>query len=912
MTWRFQTYLSITICGLSLLSALSLHSQNQTNNWYFGGNAGLSFANGEVNVLSNGSMDTPEGCSVISDKQGELLFYSNGQTIWNKNHEVMENGQDLSGEITNNQSVLIIGHPKTNDRFYVFYTRKTTTFDGSKRAGLYFSEILITPEAPLGTIVTRDIFLRPRVSEKLAATYNPKDDTVSILMFGKSVNNDIAPYDTFYIYKIGRSGFTGPVVRSTQMPNLGTDGPLKISPNNKYIALADFEGTSMYIFDFDIDNSTITLKENFGTFIPFSPVYVYGLEFSQDSQVLYFSGKNLLLKYSIEPVVGFERRKFITSSSDYSFGSLQLARNGKIYVASYSEDTALNRLGVINQPNDFFDAIGFEPMVDENGLVVINDNSDFIELSQDLGTGVSKLGLPLFLASELRNRIVTKNRCVNEAFLFELDTYDVVDSVVWDFGDGNSSTEIAPEHLYNLAGNYKVKATITMDGCIIDLFKDVEAYVVPDPVNNQTLKQCLQDGSQPAVFNLYEIEDKLNLSETENRLKFYTSLIAAEADQDSIQNPVSYVPTTTNAELFVRIISPKNCSDIANFFLQTVSIDVKSLEPLTQCENSDGINGNGIGRFDLEAERPGIFTQLNLPTGSKVEFYETEVEALTEENKLPDKYDSASKTVWARIETGNNDCSGLATLKLTLNSSIDLAIKDKYILCYNPIGSVITLDGGTGNEKWEWQDSAGTLLSEERIFEIKSPGTYTIKVSKTENNLECSRTKNFEVEHAENPSISSVKTGNGEIFIRISGSGDYLFSLDDQNYEGSGVEHLFENVRGGIYTVYVIDSEACKKPLQTNVAIISFPKFFTPNGDGFNDYWKVYGVSREFYKSANINIFNRYGRLLYTMDSIKNEIGWDGLINGQPLFANDYWFEVNLIDIDGNSLVETGHFTLKY
>ena len=73
-----------------------INSQNETNNWYFGNKSALNFSNGQLAVLNNGNMETPAGCSSISDKNGALLFYTNGQTVWNKNHEIMNNGSNLS------------------------------------------------------------------------------------------------------------------------------------------------------------------------------------------------------------------------------------------------------------------------------------------------------------------------------------------------------------------------------------------------------------------------------------------------------------------------------------------------------------------------------------------------------------------------------------------------------------------------------------------------------------------------------------------------------------------------------------------------------------------------------------------------------------------------------------------------
>ena len=86
--------------------------------------------------------------------------------------------------------------------------------------------------------------------------------------------------------------------------------------------------------------------------------------------------------------------------------------------------------------------------------------------------------------------------------------------------------------------------------------------------------------------------------------------------------------------------------------------------------------------------------------------------------------------------------------------------------------------------------------------------------------------------------------------------------------------------------------------------LIYIPNSFTPNADGFNDYWKINGMN--LFTNATITIFDRYGKLI-TMLNTKNPY-WDGKLNGEIVPSSDYWFVANL----GNNTPETkGHFTLK-
>src|SRR6266550_241170 len=89
-----------------LLTQLHAFPQHQADNWFFGIKAGLNFSGGSPIALTTGALSTTEGCSAISDAQGNLLFYTNGVSVWNKNNDVMPNGTGLDGDISTSQSAL--------------------------------------------------------------------------------------------------------------------------------------------------------------------------------------------------------------------------------------------------------------------------------------------------------------------------------------------------------------------------------------------------------------------------------------------------------------------------------------------------------------------------------------------------------------------------------------------------------------------------------------------------------------------------------------------------------------------------------------------------------------------------------------------------------------------------------------
>ncbi|KAF2519070.1 T9SS type B sorting domain-containing protein, partial [Flavobacterium salilacus subsp. salilacus] len=135
--------------------------------------------------------------------------------------------------------------------------------------------------------------------------------------------------------------------------------------------------------------------------------------------------------------------------------------------------------------------------------------------------------------------------------------------------------------------------------------------------------------------------------------------------------------------------------------------------------------------------------------------------------------------------------------------------------------------------------------------------------------------------------VSNAFSDNQTITISTEGYGEYEYQLDYGPWQDSNV---FTNVAPGLHEVHIRDTGACSEHIVTitDVSIIDYPRFFTPNGDGYNDYWNIYGLSNQ--GGAEIYIFDRYGKLIKQISSQSE--GWDGTYNGSPLPADDYWFTV--------------------
>ena len=159
-------YLNKTLfCLLLLFSTCLLTAQNETANWYFGDNAGVTFNSGTPVALLDGQLSTTEGCATISNSSGQLLFYTDGITVWDKTHAIMPNGTDLLGDPSSSQSAIIVPKPGSINTYYIF----TVDNEGGPN-GLQYSELDLSLNSGNGDVTAnKNVLLSTPTSEKISA-----------------------------------------------------------------------------------------------------------------------------------------------------------------------------------------------------------------------------------------------------------------------------------------------------------------------------------------------------------------------------------------------------------------------------------------------------------------------------------------------------------------------------------------------------------------------------------------------------------------------------------------------------------------------------------------------------------------------------------------------------------------------
>ncbi|MDO6601033.1 T9SS type B sorting domain-containing protein [Tenacibaculum sp. 1_MG-2023] len=897
----------------------SLFSQRETDNWYFGNKAGLHFNAGNIDILNDSQLNTFAGSSSISDDQGNLVLYTNGQTVWNKNHQIMLNGEDLIGEINNTQPTLIVPKPNSNNTYYVFSTRTTELNSPLRYPGVYFSEIEFSTLYPLGRVKYKNMRLTHSTADKITAVHHKNGEDIWVITYGSDSYEGTD--NIFKAYKVTEDGVdrqpTQSILNEIEKKRLGQ---MKASPDGSKVAL--IAGTFLYTFYFDNTTGNLTLNKQVQLQTSFSEGYAaYGLSFSPNSKLLYYpalrytdSGNTYrIMQYDFNNTIeGYLGDTVYKTSPDRTAASMELGSDGRIYVV---QTVVVNKYDV----DGFY--IGFE-MNQIKTIGIINEPNKLGEASDyqhdviDLEEGWSYRGTPNFIQSYFRNRIITENKCVTDTFNFSLDAYTPITEAKWDFGDGATSNDFNPTHQYSSAGDFIVTCLVTINGKEIPFYKKVTVYPLPVVVPNQELVQCDIDNNGIDYFDLFDIGSKVVRGFNNQDFIFYRNLLDAENDENRIPNPEAFENETNPQELFVRVLSEKGCASITNFFIESKFVELGGIPDYNSCDSSDLLNGDLKASFSLSQKRRQIRDNFNLNNGETIRFFPTLFDAQITENLLSDIYISPSTTIYVRVDT-DLGCGGIEPLKLLVNSPI-IDLEDSYVICNEPsIHSPVIIEGNNTSDRYEWKNQAGNILSTNREFTLTTTGTFSLTVYKTENGIECSNSKNFTVVNPIGPTLNQVivdtETENNMVYVSVIGSNSnssYQYSLDNENFYGNGLSYLFNNVEPGIKTIYINDIDNCESSLETEIAVIGFPKFLTPNNDGNNDTWSVKGATSDFFKNVDIYIFDRYGKTIHTINLTNQENGWDGTFNGIELPTRNYWYKAILVDNNDNTIERTGSIGL--
>jgi gliding motility-associated-like protein len=467
-----KTYFLLTL----LLAASSIAmAQKHTNYWYFGKRIGLNFNVTPPQVLHNGAISTIEGCASIADNNGNLLFYTNGSVVINKNNLTMTNGNNLLGDVSSTCNTVIVPSPAGNNIYYLFTVGATNNdFEGFR-----YNVIDMNLQNGLGEVVTKNSLLEDDSYEKLAAVRhcNKKDVWITVRKWDS---------DEYHSYLVTAGGISGPVVSHTGLVINGYGnnalGALKFSADgSKLAAIHSFDNDVVELMNFDnttgIITNPVTFKPN-ATIAAGGYMGIYGTEFSPDGRLLYVSSNNsnaasaILYQFditSMDAATILSTKQILSQTVPWQGGALQAAPDQKIYLSMWRDSS----LSVIENPNVYGSGCNFQ----YNKILVSNTVAEPLQY-----------GLPVFIAGDMDEQYMpfdfsSVSNCNSFEVSFAMNKTTGVDSVHWDFGDGELSTAYAPVHTYSSAGDYEVNLTIykiDCSGTSQNIIHTVSPHVAPD------------------------------------------------------------------------------------------------------------------------------------------------------------------------------------------------------------------------------------------------------------------------------------------------------------------------------------------------------------------------------------------------------------------------------------------------
>jgi gliding motility-associated-like protein len=422
--------------------------------------------------------------------------------------------------------------------------------------------------------------------------------------------------------------------------------------------------------------------------------------------------------------------------------------------------------------------------------------------------------------------------------------------------------------------------------------------------------ECDNDRDGLFMFNSSTIQNTIIGNQTGVEVSYYDE--SGNPLPSPLPNPFASASQTITARITNSNSQDPDgqCYDETQIEFIVNSVPLANQVPVQEvCDDDlDGVVG-----FDTSTIETTI---LGVQTDLIVKYYDGNNNALP--SPLPNPFYTTSQTISVRLENPNYDvCYEETTIDFRVREKPTFDLAEKATICMtNTPELTIAIENPNGYHSYTWKDENNTIISSFSDVTISRGGVYKVFATSI---FGCSSIEKEIIIEESSKAIITIDdieviddTNNNSIKVNTSnlGLGAYEFQLLDDNstiisdYQNTP---FFDNLEGGVYSLVVNDINGCGA-ISFDVSLLSFPKFFTPNEDGINDYWKIKGISRNFYQSGSVSIFNRYGKLISKHNI--DDIGWDGTYNGKILSSNNYWFYAELVDVNGKVRTRSGNFSL--
>ncbi|MFC2118410.1 gliding motility-associated C-terminal domain-containing protein [Bacteroidota bacterium] len=734
----------ITICfGFS-----SVKSQNEGNIWYFGNEAGLDFNSGKPSALLDGQMWAIEGCAIICDIYGGLLFYTDGDSVWNRKHETLPNGTGLAGGESASQSSIFVPHPENENLYYLF-----TVDDVDGLNGFRYSVIDLELDYGLGDVIPdkKNILLMSSTCEKITAVKHA--DKSSVWLIGHEFPNNI-----FRVWLIDKDGFRPEEVKRWSIGTIHTPedgdisssaetlGCMKLSQKGNKLAVAITYLKIFELFDFN----TATGEISNPVIIADNLIGPYGVEFSPNEKFLYGSSRQgkEIYQWDIEaPDIRASIKEI--GKTDFANGSLQLAPDGKIYLASYEREY----LGVINNP-------------DSAGTA-----SDFIQDGIFLDGKTTGEGLPNMISSiPYKPLFSMENSCLGDLTRFRLLNTNNIDSLKWIFDNNspdNYSFTFDTTFTFNETGAYNIKLITSRLGHMDTIIQKLNISPYPDILFGNDTTGCINspiildagkgshktyswnDGSDRQILEInksgdYSVTVSKNNCSSEKTIHatFYDkpvikidSVIQSDCNDNTGEIRISVSGASGKVEIFWEGEGINQTGPVAKDLFSGVYYVQVIDENLCPAYDTIIVKDHNAPEIEIFADKYPVCygDEIKLMAGDADNFEWSTGD--TTQNIIITAIENKDYLVKG---TNNNGCSNHDIISISVNPLPESSLAQDITGC---IGEEIILDAGEGDYTYLWSTS-----STEREIPVRTDGLYSVTLTDT---IGCSN--NFSVNLIFNP-----------------------------------------------------------------------------------------------------------------------------------------------------------------
>lgn len=788
--------------------------------WEFGQNIILDFSRHNSITTSFTPLSSFEGSSSISDIYGNHLLSTNGRAVTDSNNNAVPGGTSLNGDINATQTAIFVPYPDESAKYLVF-----TTDRENNSGGLQYAVVDANLNNGNGAVSQLSTVIERNASERIAAYKHANNTDYWIL-------TKINDTDEFHAYLFTANGLDANVVKSfSGEANNSNTGQLKISPNGRYAACANFDSGTIEVFYFDNSNGKLKL---FFTLSGYPSAY--GVEFAPESSFLYFStapiqqpAKVFQVKLNLPTINKIKQSVVqlaeIQSDEYFSGGALQLAPNDKIYMAKYN----LNSLATIEYP----DSAAHKATFNENAIS-LNDNS--------------YLGLPSFPASYFRKTdFFVENNCFGEAVNFKINTNQNVYSFNWNFGDkhsaNNSSKSENPTHVYPLSGEYNIELHVHYE-CFTDTIrKKIEIRNTQVDLRDD-ITEC---GTEQVVLDAGNDFENYTWQPNGQR----SSIIKVNISDNYSVEATDLYGCTSNDDIQVNLYP---------------DVDVTATAVDESCY---GLNDNKLIFNGTRGKQPYSFSG--------------------------DKSNYITDNVWVGVDFGMqrywikdaNGCLDSIDLETSAAEQIILNTKPTHLDCFGDINGRVELSASGGEGVYSFAINHGDFMPTS-VFESLSAGIYSFQaVDNHHCYSEVVQTKIISppqlTVHSSTTDVTCYSYSDGEIqLIASGGSGGYQFTLKTESTNTTG---YFTNLVSDIYSFSVNDINNCaanRNVLLTQPAPLSISAqkqdvscynysdgivVLNREGGTGNAY---YSINRKNY--IETNIFSDLPPLVYTFHAIDDNL----------------------------------------